>query len=84
MSKIDLFILLCGAPGAVAEPVFALCLKPESRTTFWCVQPAAFRFNCSACLTTPVGAAPSHTAEVALIIQISGDAYLVFCFLIHS
>lgn len=48
------------------------------------MQPAAFRFNCSAYLTTPVGAAPLHTAEVALIIQISGDAYLVLCFLIHS
>lgn len=45
------------------------------------MQPAAFQFNCSAYLTTPVGAAPLHTAEVALRIQFSGDAYLVCFFL---
>lgn len=46
------------------------------------MQPAAFHFNCSTYFTTPVRAAPLHTVEATLIIQISGDTDKIS--LIHS
>lgn len=73
----------CGRGRALPNACFHLIFKTwKSHDVLVCrMQPAAFRFNCLANWTTPVGAAPLHTAEVALMIQISGDAY---CFLIHS